>query len=254
MPGEQLVDRLDRRADAGDGAEAMDRPRAGRERGLGGGEGLGRAGGHDRELALAGGDRAAAHRRIEQMQALAREALAEPAHVGGGDRAREHHRGALLQRRGGAAAAEQHVLDLGLVDHHHHQQVGALGRRARARRRLAAGGDQRIERRLPEVEAGHRAAGARQARRHAGAHRAEPDEADFPTVLHAPTAPRRDDQPRLANAARRHNRRRRGEVGTRRGLARSPTIGLWIGCAADGEGSSRSPSRPKEGRTWPSDL
>ena len=136
--GEQLIDRLDARADARGVAQAIDRPGARLERRVGRRERFGRARGHDGELALLGGDRAAAHRRIEQMQPALAQACGEIAHEARRHRAREHHGRAGRQRRGGAVVAEQHRLDLGVIDHHDEQQPSASRRLGRGGRPGAA--------------------------------------------------------------------------------------------------------------------
>ena len=82
------------------------------------------------------------------------------------------------------SSAEQHVLDLGVVDHHDKQQPSVLGRCGRACGGLATGRDQSLERRLAAIATGHRKTRLEQVCRHAGAHGAEPDESDLLVSLH----------------------------------------------------------------------
>ena len=185
--GEQLIDRLDARADPRRVAQAVDGPRACLERRIGRRERRGHARSHDGQLALLRGDRAAAHRGVEQLYVALRQPRGEITHEAGRHRAREHHGCARRERRCGAVLAEQHSLHLGVVQHHDEQQLRAPRGLGRGGRLGAPALDQTRQRLLAQVMAGDRKASAAEARRHAEAHRAQPDEADFRVLLHGST-------------------------------------------------------------------
>ena len=131
-----------------------------------------------------GADRTAAYRRIEQMDAALGEARGQIADEGGRHRAAQDHRAARRQGFQRAILAEQHVLDLGVVDHHDEQKPSVLGRCGGVCGGFATGLDQGFERRLAAIATGHRKTRLEQVCRHAGAHGAEPDESDLLVSLH----------------------------------------------------------------------
>ena len=120
--GEQLVDDLERGADAGLVTEPIDGLGDGGEHRLGRGEGVGAARGHDGQLAAGRPRRAAAHRRVEIVEAGLAAPLGEASGVGGGHRRRGQHDAAVPHGRDGAAArlaAEQDGFGLRRVDDDH---------------------------------------------------------------------------------------------------------------------------------------